>query len=49
MNIDYDDIECPVCNRVGVDPDGGFDWECPVCGYEGSLVNEAEDEDEDED
>lgn len=46
MSIDYDDIECDRCGHVGVLPDGGFDWECPACGFEGSLLNE-EDEDED--
>lgn len=32
-DIDYDEIVCD----VGVLPDGGFDWVCPVCGHEGSL------------
>ena len=30
---DYDDIICPVCQHIGVLPDGGFDWIYPECGY----------------
>jgi hypothetical protein len=46
MNIDYDSIECPSCNHVGVMPDGGFDYMCPMCGFEGSLCGDVEVEDE---
>lgn len=43
---DYDDIICPVCQHIGVLPDGGFDWVCPECGYEGSLDDEEYEEDD---
>ena len=43
---DYDDIICPVCQHIGVLPDGGFDWVCPECGYEGSLNDEEYEEDD---
>ena len=43
--LDYDDIICPVCQHIGVLPDGGFDWVCPECGYEGSLDDEEYEED----
>lgn len=43
---DYDDIVCPVCQHIGVLPDGGFDWVCPECGYEGSLDDEEYEEDD---
>ena len=37
-----EDLECPVCHTVGMLPDGGLDYICSECGYEGCL-----DEDED--
>lgn len=43
---DYDDIICPFCQHIGVLPDGGFDWVCPECGYEGSLNDEEYEEDD---
>lgn len=35
-----EDIECPECHTVGMLPDGGFDWICLNCGYEGGLEDE---------
>lgn len=48
MNLDeiLEDTECPNCRITGMLPDGGFDWVCPNCGYEGTLLDEEE-EDED--
>lgn len=40
MPLDYDDIECPKCGRMGVFPNGGYDWVCPNCDYEGSFVED---------
>lgn len=38
-------IVCPRCGHRGVDSDGGYDWVCPNCDYEGYLDNEdSEDE-----
>ncbi len=41
LNEAYDaiieDTVCPNCLTIGMQPDGGFDWICPECGYEGSL------------
>lgn len=42
-------IECPVCHTTGMLPDGGIDYICPECGYEGSLEDENDDEYGDED
>lgn len=40
----YDDIlesmECPNCSHVGMEPNGGIDYICPECGYEGSLEDD---------
>lgn len=40
----YDDIledmVCPICGHVGMDSDGGFDYSCPNCDYEGTLEND---------
>ena len=36
--FDYDDIICPVCQHMGVLPNGGYDWICPECGYEGKYL-----------
>ena len=37
----YDDIledmECPICTKVGMEPDGSYEFVCPNCGYQGSL------------
>lgn len=42
-----EDTECPNCHKVGMLPDGGFDYVCPECGYEGSLEeNSSDSEDE---
>ncbi len=35
-----EDKECPRCQHIGMDSDGGFDFVCPNCGYEGTLVEE---------
>ena len=35
--IDYDEYECDNCGKVGVIPDGGFDYICSSCGYEGTI------------
>lgn len=43
--FDYDDIICPVCQHMGVLPNGGYDWICQECGYEGSLYDSDEDDD----
>lgn len=43
--FDYDDIVCPVCQHMGVLPNGGYDWICPECGYEGTLGEDEENED----
>ena len=39
-----EDTTCPMCGTVGMMPDGGFDWMCPECGYEGTLDDEDEDD-----
>ena len=44
---DYDEIICPACGHIGVLPDGGFDWICPECGYEGDILGEEDEENED--
>ena len=40
----YDDIledmVCPNCGHVGMDPDGGFEYTCPICDYSGSLSDD---------
>lgn len=41
--IDFEGIECPVCG-ADLESDGGFDVICLKCGYEGSLVDEDEEE-----
>lgn len=41
--IDYDEYECDNCGKVGVIPDGGFDYICSSCGYEGSLYDDEDD------
>lgn len=38
--IDYDEYECDRCGHIGVLPDGGFDYICPECDYEGSMLDE---------
>lgn len=40
-------MQCPNCSRTGMVSDGGFDWECPHCGYSGSFENEYPEECED--
>lgn len=44
--LDYDDIVCPICQHIGVLPDGGYDWICPECGYEGTLDDSEYDEED---
>lgn len=40
----YDDMledkVCPRCGHVGMVPDGGFDFYCPECDYEGSFEDD---------
>ena len=43
-----EDMECPDCGHVGMDANGGFEYICPNCGYEGSLEEDFEDEDDDD-
>lgn len=43
-----EDTACPQCHTVGMLPDGGLEYICPECGYEGSLDESEEDEDEEE-
>lgn len=45
--IDYDEYECGRCGRSGVLPDGGFDYICPGCDFEGTLGEPVDDEEED--
>lgn len=35
-----EDTRCPKCGCVGMLPNGGFDWICPNCDYEGTLEDE---------
>ena len=48
----YDDIledqECPICHYVGMEADGGFDYYCPNCGHEDSLLDEEDEIEKDE-
>ena len=48
----YDDIledqECPICHYVGMEADGGFDYYCPNCGHEDSLLDEEDELEKDE-
>lgn len=45
MQSTYDEIledqECLICGAVGMESDGGFDYVCPNCEYEGTLVAEG--------
>ena len=37
----YDEIledkVCLMCGHTGMEADGGFDYFCPECGYEGTI------------
>ena len=39
-----EDMECPECGHVGMEANGGFEYICPNCDYEGSLEEDFEDE-----
>jgi len=39
-----EDKKCPRCGTVGMLPNGGFDWECPECGCEGTFDDEEDEE-----
>lgn len=41
-----EDTICPICKTQGMLPNGGFDWVCPTCGYEGSVIEDEDDIDE---
>ena len=41
-----DDMQCIRCGHVGMEPDGGYSYYCPICGYEGSLSNDEDEEEE---
>ena len=45
--FDYDELECPHCQHLGLLPNGGFDVQCPNCGYEGSVAEEPDEDKED--
>lgn len=34
---DYDELTCPNCGWIGLEPNGGYSVECPACGYECTL------------
>lgn len=38
-----EDTRCPRCGTVGMLPNGGFDWICPNCDYEGSVEDDEDD------
>ena len=42
--FDYDELECPHCQHLGLLPNGGFDVQCPNCGYEGSVAEEPDED-----
>lgn len=44
--IDYDELQCKYCGRIGLLSDGGFDVICPECDAEYSLSNDDVEEDE---
>ena len=49
MHFDYDEMECKACGHIGLVPNGGYETECPECGYEDSLAEEPNEELDDED
>ncbi len=44
-----EDIVCRMCGTRGMLPNGGFDYICPTCEYEGTLECDDKDEFDDED
>lgn len=46
MNIDLESIleetKCKNCGHQGVESNGSYDYICPHCGTESSLIDEEE-------